>query len=123
MLLSLRLRGRVCFRGELLVWGHGVRGSGEQDPFTQPLLMSQRPLNPVLGMVPPSIKTKAALWVLSADRSPGSDEMHDPVPTHMPSEESNYILETVAGTRNKASRRLRGVREFVPVSEMSKYHL
>ncbi|NXV86316.1 GT2D1 protein, partial [Calonectris borealis] len=30
------------------------------------------------------------------DRSPGSDEMHDPVPTHMASEESNYILETVA---------------------------
>ncbi|NWW43033.1 GT2D1 protein, partial [Pedionomus torquatus] len=30
------------------------------------------------------------------DRSPGSDEVHDPVPTHMASEESNYILETVA---------------------------
>ncbi|KFQ32324.1 General transcription factor II-I repeat domain-containing protein 1, partial [Merops nubicus] len=32
------------------------------------------------------------------DRSPGSDEMHDPVPTHVASEESNYILETAAGT-------------------------
>ncbi|NWU87645.1 GT2D1 protein, partial [Onychorhynchus coronatus] len=30
------------------------------------------------------------------DRSPGLDEMHDPVPTHMASEESSYILETVA---------------------------
>ncbi|NXY82344.1 GT2D1 protein, partial [Alcedo cyanopectus] len=30
------------------------------------------------------------------DRSPGSDEMQDPVPTHVASEESSYILETVA---------------------------
>ncbi|XP_009574982.1 PREDICTED: general transcription factor II-I repeat domain-containing protein 1, partial [Fulmarus glacialis] len=37
------------------------------------------------------------------DRSPGSDEVHDPVPTHMASEESNYILETVAGTEKGSS--------------------
>ncbi|NXM48004.1 GT2D1 protein, partial [Gymnorhina tibicen] len=30
------------------------------------------------------------------DRSPGPVEMHDPVPTHMASDESRYILETVA---------------------------
>ncbi|XP_037231006.1 general transcription factor II-I repeat domain-containing protein 1 isoform X5 [Falco rusticolus] len=35
------------------------------------------------------------------DRSPGSDEMHDPVPTHMASEESNYILETPAAGTEK----------------------
>lgn len=71
--------------------------------------MGQDPLNPDLGTAPPpGIETKAARGVLSADRSPGSDEMHDPVPTHMASEESNYVLETVAGTRNEASRRLRG---------------
>lgn len=72
------------------------------------MLMGQDPLNPILGMVPPSMETKAARGVLSTDRSPGSDEMHDPVPTHMASEESNYILETVAGTRNEGSRRLWG---------------
>lgn len=66
------------------------------------------PCFPVLGMAPPITETKAAHGVLSADRSPSSDEMHDPVPTHMASEESNYILETVAGTRNEASGRLRG---------------
>uniref|UniRef100_A0A8C3CRE1 GTF2I repeat domain containing 1 n=1 Tax=Cairina moschata TaxID=8855 RepID=A0A8C3CRE1_CAIMO len=32
------------------------------------------------------------------DRSPTSDEMHDPVTTHMASEESSYILDAVAGT-------------------------
>jgi len=84
----------------------GALGTGE--PFAQPLLMGQDPLNPVLGMVPPAMETKAAHGVLSTDRSPGSDEMHDPVPTPMASEESSYILETVAGTRNEASRRLRG---------------
>lgn len=92
-------------------------------PFAQPLLMGQDPLNPVLGMMPLSIETKAARGVLSTDRSPGSDEMHDPVPTHMASEETNYILETVAGTRNEACKGLRGAQEFVRVSEMSKYHL
>lgn len=61
--------------------------------------MGPDPLNPVVGMVFPQIK--AAHGVLSADRSPGSDEMHDPVPTHVPSEEPSYILETVAGTRNE----------------------
>ncbi|NWT88953.1 GT2D1 protein, partial [Lanius ludovicianus] len=30
------------------------------------------------------------------DRSPGPVEMHDPMPTHMASDESRYILETVA---------------------------
>ncbi|NWI86725.1 GT2D1 protein, partial [Pitta sordida] len=30
------------------------------------------------------------------DRSPSSDEMHDPMPTHMALEESSYVLETVA---------------------------
>ncbi|NXM26852.1 GT2D1 protein, partial [Oxyruncus cristatus] len=37
------------------------------------------------------------------DRSPGLDEMHDLVPTHMASEESSYILETVAGTEKGPS--------------------
>ncbi|NWS72689.1 GT2D1 protein, partial [Crotophaga sulcirostris] len=37
------------------------------------------------------------------DRSPSSDEMHDPVPTHMASEEPSYILETVAGTEKGPS--------------------
>uniref|UniRef100_A0A8B9F822 GTF2I repeat domain containing 1 n=1 Tax=Amazona collaria TaxID=241587 RepID=A0A8B9F822_9PSIT len=35
------------------------------------------------------------------DRSPGSDEIHDPVPAHVPSEEPSYVLEAVAGTRNE----------------------
>nr|XP_021397435.1 general transcription factor II-I repeat domain-containing protein 1 isoform X8 [Lonchura striata domestica] len=35
------------------------------------------------------------------DRSPGSVEMQEPVPTHV--DESRYILETVAGTRSEAS--------------------
>ncbi|XP_064893273.1 general transcription factor II-I repeat domain-containing protein 1 isoform X21 [Columba livia] len=35
------------------------------------------------------------------DRSPGSDEMHDPAPTHVSSEESNYIVETVAAGTEK----------------------
>ncbi|NXY11483.1 GT2D1 protein, partial [Pteruthius melanotis] len=39
------------------------------------------------------------------DRSPGPVEMHEPVPTHMASEESRYILETGAGTSSKASGR------------------
>lgn len=83
------------------------------------------PSEPCFGDDAPhlSIETKAARGVLSTDRSPGSDEMHDPVPTHMASEETNYILETVAGTRNEACKRLRGAQEFVRVSEMSKYHL
>lgn len=70
--------------------------------------MGQGPLNPLLGVVPPIIETKAAHRILSTDRSPGSDELHDPAPTHVSSEESNYILETAAGTRNEASRRLWG---------------
>ncbi|NXP22575.1 GT2D1 protein, partial [Scytalopus superciliaris] len=37
------------------------------------------------------------------DRSPSLDEMHDPVPTHMASEETSYILETVAGTEKGPS--------------------
>ncbi|NXE49581.1 GT2D1 protein, partial [Casuarius casuarius] len=37
------------------------------------------------------------------DRSPSSDELHDPVATHMASEESNYILETVTGTEKGPS--------------------
>uniref|UniRef100_G3UQM8 GTF2I repeat domain containing 1 n=1 Tax=Meleagris gallopavo TaxID=9103 RepID=G3UQM8_MELGA len=32
------------------------------------------------------------------DRSPSSDELHDPGTTHMASEESSYILDAVAGT-------------------------
>lgn len=119
LIFSLGPRGRVCFGGELrvvlgrkkadappeqlLLWGCVV---GE--PFAQPLLMGQGLLNPVLGTVPPITETKAAHGVFSADRSPGSDEMHDPAPTHVSSEESNYIIETVAGTRNEASRRLCG---------------
>ncbi|RLV97913.1 hypothetical protein DV515_00011347 [Chloebia gouldiae] len=38
----------------------------------------------------------------SGDRSPGSVEMQDPVPTQVASDESRYILETVAGTRSEA---------------------
>ncbi|XP_048180315.1 general transcription factor II-I repeat domain-containing protein 1 isoform X10 [Corvus hawaiiensis] len=37
------------------------------------------------------------------DRSPGPVEMHDPVPTHMASDESRYILETVAETEKGSS--------------------
>uniref|UniRef100_A0A8C3L1L9 General transcription factor II-I repeat domain-containing protein 1 n=1 Tax=Chrysolophus pictus TaxID=9089 RepID=A0A8C3L1L9_CHRPC len=40
------------------------------------------------------------------DRSPSSDELHDPVTTHMASEESSYILDAVAGNGNYVSRRL-----------------
>jgi len=44
--------------------------------------------------------------VLPTDRSPGSDEMHDPATTHVASEESSYILDAVAGNGNYVSRRL-----------------
>ncbi|NXC02743.1 GT2D1 protein, partial [Orthonyx spaldingii] len=37
------------------------------------------------------------------DRSPGSVEMHDPVPTHMALDESRYIMEAVAGTEKGPS--------------------
>ncbi|KAM4760042.1 general transcription factor II-I repeat domain-containing protein 1 isoform 10-T10 [Cyanocitta cristata] len=37
------------------------------------------------------------------DRSPGPVEMHDPVPTHMASDESRYILETAAETEKGSS--------------------
>uniref|UniRef100_A0A803YKI3 GTF2I repeat domain containing 1 n=1 Tax=Meleagris gallopavo TaxID=9103 RepID=A0A803YKI3_MELGA len=40
------------------------------------------------------------------DRSPSSDELHDPGTTHMASEESSYILDAVAGNGNYVSRRL-----------------
>ncbi|KAM7033220.1 general transcription factor II-I repeat domain-containing protein 1 isoform 7-T8 [Acridotheres tristis] len=37
------------------------------------------------------------------DRSPGPVEMHDPVPTHVASDESRYILETAAADTEKGS--------------------
>ncbi|XP_056362862.1 general transcription factor II-I repeat domain-containing protein 1 isoform X5 [Oenanthe melanoleuca] len=37
------------------------------------------------------------------DRSPGSVEMHDPVPTHVASDESRYILETAPAETEKGS--------------------
>lgn len=60
------------------------------------------------GQCPAGIRTKGARGLLSTDRSPSSVEMHDPVPTQVASDESRYILETVAGTRSEASGRLHG---------------
>lgn len=86
----------------------GVQASWEQGTLRTPFADGPGPSEPCFGDGAPILETKAARGVLSTDRSPGSDEMHDPVPTHMASEETNYILETVAGTRNEASRRRRG---------------
>lgn len=57
-------------------------------------------------MVPFSLKQKLPVVVLPTDRSPGSDEMHDPATMHVASEESSYILDAVAGNGNYVSRRL-----------------
>lgn len=84
------------------------RALRSKGPFAQSWLMTPCPLNPALGTVSPDIKTKAAHGALSTDLSPSSDEMHDPVPTHLASEESNYILDTVAGTRSETPRALHG---------------
>lgn len=75
-------------------------------PLVQSLLMGQPPLKPLFGAGAPLLETKAACGVLSTDRSPTSDEMHDAVTTHMASEESSYILDAVAGDGNGTSRRL-----------------
>lgn len=92
-------------------------------PLVQPLLMGQPPLKPLFGVGAPLLETKAARGVLSTDRSPTSDEMHDPVTTHMASEESSYILDAVAGDGNGMARSLHvpsSARQFMHVSEMSK---
>lgn len=92
-------------------------------PLVQPLLMGQPPLKPLFGVGAPLLETKAARGVLSTDRSPTSDEMHDPVTTHMASEESSYILDAVAGDGNGTARSLHvpsSARQFMHVSEMSK---
>lgn len=73
--------------------------------FVQPLLLGQLPLKLFGGMVPFSLRPKLPM-LLSADRSPGSDELHDPVTAHVASEESSYILDAVAGNGNYVSRRL-----------------
>lgn len=80
------------------------------------------PLKAVLGTVSHWCQNKRCPGFLSADRSPASVEMHDPVPTHVASEESRYILETGAGTKVKhlGDCRVGGV--FMQVSEMSKHH-
>ena len=75
-------------------------------PLEQSLLMGQPPLKPLFGVGAPLLERKAARGVLSTDRSPTSDEMHDPVTTHMASEESSYILDAVAGDGNGTSRRM-----------------
>lgn len=92
-------------------------------PLVQPLLMGQPPLKPFFGVGAPLLETKAARGVLSTDRSPTSDEMHDPVTTHMASEESSYILDAVAGDGNGTAGSLHvpsSARQFMHVSEMSK---
>lgn len=70
------------------------------------------------------MKQKLPVGVLSTDRSPTLDEMHDPVTTHMASEESSYVLNAVAGDGNGTARSLHvpsSAWQFMHVSEMSKY--
>lgn len=70
------------------------------------------------------MKQKLPVGVLSTDRSPTLDEMHDPVTTHMASEESSYILNAVAGDGNGTARSLHvpsSAWQFMHVSEMNKY--
>lgn len=115
LLLSLRPRGQVCVRDELWVvlggrrqmhpqsifwWYVGLLGVG--GPFAQPVLLARSLWRLFWGQCPAGIRAKGARGFLSADRSPGSVEMQDPVPTHVALDESRYILETVAGTRSEA---------------------
>ncbi|XP_051491711.1 general transcription factor II-I repeat domain-containing protein 1 isoform X4 [Apus apus] len=51
------------------------------------------------------------------DRSPGSDEIRDPVPAHAASEDSNYILETAAGTEKGSSEESRHEEKQVEASD------
>ncbi|XP_041881820.1 general transcription factor II-I repeat domain-containing protein 1 isoform X5 [Corvus kubaryi] len=55
------------------------------------------------GQLGESVFHLPVLGSTANDRSPGPVEMHDPVPTHMASDESRYILETVAETEKGSS--------------------